>query len=469
MPEPKKNWVATLFVVGIAIGAAATWSFLNRNTDKPATSADTRNQGVKYQCPMHPTIIKDEPGTCPICGMNLVAMPHAHEAPTQTSTSKTGRKVKFYRSPMNPSQTSPVPMKDEMGMDYIPVYEDEVATTASSVEGLATVTIDPARQQLIGLRTTEVTAGPVGGGWRTVAKIQVAPPQVRKVNVKVAGYVERVFVDFVGREVRKGEPLFSLYSPDLFAAQNEYLLALRTAEDLERGGMLAESGRALVASARRKLELWDVPRSEIERIERTRQPSKSLVFKSPIQGVVTAKNIVEGSSLSPGDIAYEITDLREIWVLADAYEADLARVKVGMPAALTVKAYPERKFRGRVVFIDPLLDPNTRTLKVHLHFHNPRGELKPEMYGEVSLQHKERKAVRVPFDAVIHSGTRDVVFVALGEGKFQPREVKLGEKTGDYYEVLSGLQAGEKVVTRANFLIDSESRLRASLEVLGNP
>jgi Cu(I)/Ag(I) efflux system membrane fusion protein len=276
-----------------------------------------------------------------------------------------------------------------------------------------------------------------------------------------------MFVDFVGRPVRMGEPLFSIYSPSLLAAESEYVLALETQDALARGGTLAVNGNSLVASARRKLELWDVPPREIDRLERTRQPAKSLTFLSPIAGVVTAKNVVEGARVSPGDTPYEITDLGEVWVMADAYETDLPNVRVGMPATLTVQAYPNRPFRGEVAFIDPLLDPRTRTAKVHMHFANPAEVLKPEMFGNVVLEGTPREGLRVPADAVIRSGTQDVVFIALGDGKFEPREVQLGAKNGDQIEVVGGLTAGEEVVLRANFLVDSESQLRSSLSAIG--
>jgi Cu(I)/Ag(I) efflux system membrane fusion protein len=272
-----------------------------------------------------------------------------------------------------------------MGMDYVPVYEDELGGGAP-VPGLAGVSIDPARQQLIGLRTAAVTKGPIGATWSTVARIQVNPAGVRKTNVKVEGFVERIYVDFVGQAVHKGQPLFTLYSPSLLTAQNEYLLALQTKEALAQGGTLSENGDTLVASARRRLELWDVPASEIDRLARTRQPTKTLTMVSPISGVVTAKNVVQGARVNPGEAPYEITDLSEVWVMADAYETDLARIRVGMKATLTLPAYPNRSFSGRVAFIDPLLDPKTRTTKVHLHFSNSTRELKPEMYGEVTLQ-----------------------------------------------------------------------------------
>jgi Cu(I)/Ag(I) efflux system membrane fusion protein len=414
---------------------------------------------------MHPTITSDHPGDCPICGMKLVLVTYA-STDNSTAAKPGARKIALYRSPMDPKQTSPVPRKDEMGMDYVPVYQDELAGGAH-VQGLAGVSIDPARQQLIGLRTVAVTKGPISATWSTVARIQVNPAGVRKTNVKVEGFVERIYVDFVGQAVRKGQPLFTLYSPSLLAAQSEYLLALQTKEALAKGGTLSENGDTLVASARRRLELWDVPASEIDRLAHMRQPTKTLTMVSPISGVVTAKNVVQGARVNPGEAPYEITDLSEVWVMADAYETDLARIRVGMKATLTLPAYPNRSFSGRVAFIDPLLDPKTRTTKVHLHFSNSTRELKPEMYGEVTLQGTAQEGLRIPSDAVIRAGTKDVVFLARGEGRFEPRVVQLGSKSGDEVEVTSGLTQGQEVVTRANFLVDSESQLRASLSAIG--
>jgi Cu(I)/Ag(I) efflux system membrane fusion protein len=454
-------------MAGALLGGTGVWWGMHKHGPggaNEASSATAKNAPL-YRCPMHPAITSDHPGDCPICGMKLVL-------DTSASTDSGGaakpgeHKLIFYRSPMNPKQTSPVPRKDEMGMDYLPVYEDEPSGGAP-VSGLAAVTIDPSRQQLIGLRTTKVSKGTVGGSWRTVARIEVAPTHVRKTNVKVDGFVERIFVDFVGQSVRKGQPLFSIYSPALLAAQNEYLLALQTRDALAKGGGPAESGDTLVTAARRRLELWDVTANEIERLTTTREPSKNLTFVSPVAGVVTAKNVVQGARVSPGEAPYEITDLGEVWAMADAYESDLARLRPGMKATLTLAAYPDRGFPGRISFIDPILDAKTRTLKVHLHFMNPKRELKPEMFGDVVLEGATREGLRIPADAVIRAGTKDIVFLASGAGKFEPRVVKLGDKSGDNVEVTSGLELGQEVVTRANFLIDSESQLRASLAAIG--
>jgi Cu(I)/Ag(I) efflux system membrane fusion protein len=413
--------VLTAVMVGAVLGGTGVWWKMRGHDHDHAVE----RKASLYRCPMHPAITSDHPGDCPICGMKLVS---------------TGSAA---------------------------VDSGGAAKREATVSGMAAVTIDPSRQQLIGLRTVAVSQGSVGGSWHTVARIEVAPTHVRKTNVKIEGFVERIFVDFVGQSVRKGQPLFSIYSPALLAAQNEYLLALQTRESLAKSGALAENGDSLVTSARRRLELWDVPASEIERLTTTREPSKTLTLVSPIAGVVTAKNIVQGARLGPGEAPYEITDLGEVWVMADAYESDLARIRPGMKASLTLPAYPERIFSGKVSFIDPLLDAKTRTVKVHLHFMNPTRELKPEMFGEVTLEGLSREGLRIPTDAVIRAGAQDVVFLAGPGGRFEPRVVKLGDKNGDQVEVTSGLALGQEVVTRANFLVDSESQLRASLSSIG--
>jgi len=458
--------LALSLAAGVALGIGGT--LLARRGGGDAHDRGTVAAKPKYVCPMHPTIVSDHPGDCPICGMKLVPAT-AQDAGTGTEQKPPGeRKVAFYRSPMDPKQTSPVPRKDEMGMDYLPVYQDELSGDGSSkVEGLAAVNIDPQRQQIIGLRTAPVTSGAVGESWRTVGRVAVDETRVHHVNVKVAGFVERIHVDYVGKLVKAGDPLFAIYSPELFSAQQEYLLALRTRKALGAGSLSSSAGEDLVESARQRLRLWDIPESQIARLEKTGEPRKTLTLYSPSTGVVTKKDVVQGHRLQEGDMPYEVTDLREVWVLADAYESDLSRLKLGMAATLTLQAFPNRTFKGKVIFIDPILDPKTRTAKVRLAFPNPTGELRPEMFGEVTLRARAREGLRIPADAVIDSGTKKVVFVALGEGKFQPREVKLGVTGTDFAEVLSGLGAGEQVVTRANFLIDSESRLRASLSTMG--
>jgi len=454
--RPKRSFGvgALLGVALLSVAVTGVGALLVARASSPgAATANADGSPTLYQCPMHPTVIQDHPGDCPICGMKLVKMgkSEVHDAPRAAA-----RKVLFYRSPMDPKQTSPSPRKDEMGMDFVPVYEDELASPPP-VAGLAVVDIDPAQQQLIGLKTTEVSQGPVGGAWRTVGRIAVDETRVRHINLKVSGFVERIYVDFVGKRVGKGDPLFSIYSPELLSAQEEYLIALKTQRAMAAGN------DDLVVAARRKLALWDVPEAEIERIAKSGEPTKTLTLYSPLSGVVTRKDVVDGMKLDAGAMPYEIVDLSSVWVLADVYESELRFVTMNMPATLQLNAFPNRPFKGKVVFIDPLLDPQTRTVKVRLTFPNPDGELRPEMFGEVVLSGSPREGLSIPADAVIDSGTVKVVFVALGTGKFQPRTVELGSSDGARVEVLRGLVLGERVVTRANFLVDSESRLRASL------
>ncbi|HEX7601882.1 MAG TPA: efflux RND transporter periplasmic adaptor subunit, partial [Polyangiaceae bacterium] len=386
-PRPKRSFgPASLFLVALLSAAAATTATLflaHPWTSGAAATAPKDGAATLYQCPMHPSIVQDHPGECPICGMKLVKMADGN---AKTAAKDKGeRKILFYRSPMNPKQTSPTPSKDEMGMDYLPVYEDEAAGSPP-VAGLATVDIEPERQQLIGLKLAEVTRSPIGGAWRTVGRVAIDETRVRHVNLKISGFVERVFVDFVGKKVKRGDPLFSIYSPDLLAAQEEYLLGLKTKGLLSAAGPPgANDDDALMKAARRKLALWDVPGSVLEHLAKTGEPTKTLTLYSPVAGVVTKKDVVDGMKLDAGAMPYEIVDLSSVWVLADVYESELRFVKEDMAASLNLNAFPNREFKGKVLFIDPLLDPQTRTVKVRLAFPNPTGELRPEMFGEVLL------------------------------------------------------------------------------------
>jgi Cu(I)/Ag(I) efflux system membrane fusion protein len=393
---------------------------------------------------------------------------HSDAAPTAGAkkTVPGGRKIGYYRAPMNPKQTSITPRKDAMGMDYLPVYEDE-ATVEQPVSGFATVHIDPDRQQLIGLTTAKATQGAVGSSIRTVGQVAVDETQVRRINVKVGGFVEAIYADFVGKAVTKGQALFTIYSPELVSAQTEYMLALDTRKRLAAGGAAAAaSANELVAASQERLRLWDIPDSEIAKLAQTRRPRQVMTLFSPVRGVVTQKSVVPGMRLNPGDMPYEITDLSTVWVLADAYESDLAYVKIGMPASFASKA-SGRTYSGKVTFIAPVLDGKSRTVKVRLSFANADGQLRPETFGEVVLRTPERQAVRIPADAIVDSGTAQIVFVSLGDGKFQPRQVTTGPANNAFVAITKGVKAGEVVVTRANFLIDSESRLKASLAGMG--
>jgi Cu(I)/Ag(I) efflux system membrane fusion protein len=462
-PRPPRRIRLALAIV-LALGGVVLGAALAIMIARPAvpTGPAGATADAEYACPMHPTIVQDHAGECPICGMALVKRDRG-PAPSPAADAAGPRRIVGYRSPMDPRQTSPVPRQDSMGMDYLPIYDDELGGGAA-VAGLAAVEIDPGRQQLIGLTTAAATRAPIGGQLRVVGRVAIDETRVRHVNVKNAGFVERIFVNYIGQRVQKGDPLFTLFSPDLLAAQEEYLVALKS-----RAALGGDDGQALVDAARRRLALWDVPGAELRRLETTGQPIKAITFRSPAAGVVTKKDVVEGMKLEAGAMPYEIVDLAAVWVVADVYEAEIRHVTVGTAATLTLTAYPGRTFTGQVAFIAPMLDPQTRTVKVRLGFANPTGELRPEMFGEVVLALAPRDAVVVPVDAVIDSGTTQVVFVAQGSGRFVPRAVELGQRDDATVEIVTGLAVGERVVTRANFLVDSESRLRGSLEALAAP
>lgn len=411
--------IRTLGLIALGLIAGVGGTLLFRPQPKPPDQASQPPEAAPkqmYQCPMHLQIIQDHPGDCPICGMDLVPM--------------------------------------------------EGVAQASQIEGHATVTIDLERQQLIGLRTEKVVEGPIQGEVRTTGRVAVDERRVRKINVKVEGFVEKLFVDFVGKPVAKGQALFSLYSPEFVSAQREYLLAKATQQSLAEGA-LKGSGTELLESARRRLAFWDVPPEALDQLDKEGVVQRNLTLRSPISGVVTAKNIVEGSRITPADIPFEITDLGNVWVLVDLFEAELTRAKVGSSAELTLQAYPGKVFKGKVAFVDPIMDAKTRTAKLRLEFPNPGGALKPEMFGEVILKQPGRNGLLIPLDAVLDSGTSKVVFIALGNGKFEPRQVEVGKTVGERIEIQSGLSEGEEVVTRANFLVDSESRLKAALAQMG--
>lgn len=425
-PRRKRfGWIAVILAVALGAGIYGVAVQVASKSSSPEMSSKKH----KFHCPMHPNIVMDYAVNCPICGMKLVPM-------------------------------------DDPGTDASPLNRSpEMISGTSQVPDMATVDIDPAKQQLIGLTTAEVTQRTIGAVLRTVGRVAVDETRVRHVNMKNGGFVEKIFVDFVGKRVRKGDPLFTLFSPELLAAQEEYLLAKRTQDSMKETPGANEP--TLLAAAKRRLALWDVSEKEMRRLDETGTPAKTITFYSPASGVITKKDVVDGMKLEAGAMPYEIVDLSNVWVLADIYETELRFVKNGTSAALTIRAFPGRTFTGNVVFVDPFLSPQSRTVKVRLNFPNPDGDLRPEMFGEVVLQLGGKEALTVPVDAVIDSGTAKVVFVSLGDGKFAPREIETGQNDGSFVEVIKGLKIGERVVTRANFLLDSESRLRSSLNEAG--
>ncbi|MBX6425547.1 MAG: efflux RND transporter periplasmic adaptor subunit [Variibacter sp.] len=365
------------------------------------------------------------------------------------------RRILYYRNPMGLPDTSPVPKKDAMGMDYIPVYEDEEADDGKTVK----VSLD--RVQRSGVRTEPVEHRVLVRPVRGVGTVAIDESRLTVVALRADGYIEDLFVNTTGRSVRAGEPLFRLYSPQIQQAQIDLLVAVGA---VRRGVVGAEADRAL-NGAMQRLRNLGVPESRIREVRETGANPRTLDWPAPAAGTVISKRVINGQRVAAGDELYRIADLSTMWVIADVAEADLALIKPGTRALVTFRAYPTEPVEGTVSLIYPEVKTETRTARVRLEVPNPDGRLKADMYADVVFRigADEAPVLAVPDGAVIDSGTRQVVLVSRGEGRFEPRAVTLGRRGEGYREVLAGLQAGEEVVTTAAFLIDAESNLRAAL------
>jgi multidrug efflux pump subunit AcrA (membrane-fusion protein) len=372
-------------------------------------------------------------------------------------------RVLYWYDPMKPEVHFDHPGKSPfMDMDLMPRYAEEPPAAGRPVPpGFSVVRIPLERRQEIGVTTAKVERRPIGGAIETNGVVAEDEGRVYAVNAKFSGYIERLFVDRTGQSVRKGEPLLSAYSPDLVATEREYLLAVENARRLagSTSGDAAGDARALLEATRQRLRFWDIPESEIDRIEKSGQVSKSLVLPSPVSGVVLKKDALPGMAITAGMPLYTIADLSSVWVLADVYPSETASVSAGNKAEALASFLPGEVFRGRVDFVYPTLTEETRTVKVRVVLPNPRGLLKPGMYVRVALTARSREALSVPRTALIPTGERQIAFVESSPGVYAPREVKTGAQGRDFVEILSGLTPGETVVTSANFLIDSESRI----------
>ena len=333
-----------------------------------------------------------------------------------------------------------------------------------------TVQISPERQQLIGVRFGTVEKRTLQKVIRTVGRIDYDEKRIGIVSPKIGGWIEELYVDFTGRFVRKGEPLLTIYSPELVSTQEEYLLALKAKQDWSKSPFseVAEGGNLLAESARRRLKLWDISDAQIKELEESREPKKTLTLYSPFTGHVLEKMVNKGQFVDAGMALFKIADLSVVWLIADIYESELSAIRVGQQAAIQMSYYPGETFTGKAIYIFPYMDAQTRTAKVRYEFANPHGKLKPEMFANVEITVRLGDKLAVPEGAVIDTGVRKVVIVDRGSGYFEPREVRLGAKAGDVFEVLDGLKAGERVVTSANFLIDSESKLKEAVGGMGH-
>ena len=419
--------VASLLVLGVLTAGACAHS-----------EEDGPGKKTQYTCPMHPEYVADQPGDCPICGMRLVPKeevkpPASVPAPEPAATSDPHAGHGGGGAP--PRAGSAVPPVLNLGAR---------------------------RASLAGVRTVIATRGRLAQAVRAVGTVTVDETRVRQVTTKVAGFIERLHVNATGQMVRAGEPLFELYSPELLATQEEYLRARRSADEFARSALpeVQRGGAELAASARRRLELFDVPPEFIERLERDGVAQRTVAFKAPFAGFVTGKNVVAGQRIEPGMELLTVTDMSRVWVIAQVYEAEAALARPGRVARVTLPYDPGVTLAGRIGFVYPTMDPESRTLRVRIEFANPRGVLKPGMYVNVELDAQAATGIVIPDSAILESGTRQVVFVETGPGQYTARDVGVGTRGDGKALIRQGLAAGEAVAVSANFLLDSESRLR---------
>lgn len=383
----------------------------------------------QYHCPMHPTYVSDKPGDCPICGMNLVEKkeaPAGHEGHTK-------------------------------------------GTTPGAVPGRISISLSPDKRQMIGLTLSKIEKGELMNTVRATAVVMHDETRYARIAPRFGGWVRKLHVNFTGAPVEKGQPLFAVYSPELFSTENEYLIARRGLERLKADASEEQrySATRLLESARRRLELWEIGDEEIRALEQSGTASDELLFRAPFSGHVVAKSAVEGKAFMAGESLYEVADLSHLWLDGWVFEQDLPLMKVGLQAAITFSSLGNKAFTAPITFIYPHIDPQTRRGRVRLELDNPEHLLRPDMWASVEIQVPLGERVLIPASAVIDTGRRFVAFVDGEDEHLQPRELKLGVKTDDYYEVLNGVKEGEKVVTRALFLVDSESQLKAAIAGMG--
>ncbi|HKB72029.1 MAG TPA: efflux RND transporter periplasmic adaptor subunit [Thermoanaerobaculia bacterium] len=373
------------------------------------------------------------------------------------------RPVLYWYDPMKPEVHFDHPGKSPfMDMPLQPKYADEAPTaSAAPPPGYSVVRIPLERRQEIGVTTAKVEKRVIGGSIETNGSVAEDEGRVHSVNAKFAGYIERLLVDRTGQPVKRGQPLLTIYSPDLVATERELLLAVENGRRLRASSSLqaAADAQSLLAATRQRLRLWDIPDSEIDRIEKSGEVSKTLTLDSPVSGVVLQKDAVPGLSITPGMPLYTIADLSTVWVLADVYQSEMAMAVPGNTATVSASFPPGETFPGRIDFVYPTLTEESRTIKIRIVLPNPKGVLKPGMFVRVSLSGSGKNALAIPRSALIQTGERQIAFVEESPGVYVPREIETGLSGKDSIEVLSGLSEGEMVVTSANFLIDSESRI----------
>lgn len=447
------------FTATLVLGFVGGYLLRDRLRSAPSAIDKGGRKILYWVDPMHPAYKSDKPGIAPDCGMKLEPV-YAEEGPGAAPEPK-GR-ILYWRDPQQPEYRSDKPgLNPETGNELEPVYEQ-----AGPPPG--TIHISPEKQQLIGVRygTAEITSA--RRIIRALGKVSYDETRLVKVHTRVEGWIEKVFVDFTGKAVAQGDPLLTLYSPEMLATQRELLLAAR-ARGLSGAGVLQrdlDPGRSLLEAARRRLGLWGLSDGQIEQVLRTGEPIRAVTLYAPATGYVLQRKAFPSQRVTPEMELYSLADLSRVWILAEVFESEAALVRLGQPARIRLTHLPGPRFQARVSYIQPELDPLSRTLKVRLEAENPGLLLKPEMFVDVEMESVLPAMLTAPAEAVLDTGERKMVFVDRGQGYFEPRAVETGARAGDRIVILRGLKPGERVVTSGNFLIDSESQLKAAVAAM---
>lgn len=377
-------------------------------------------------------------------------------------TTAAEKKPLYYRNPMGLPDTSPTPKKDPMGMAYVPVFAGEDSNESANPGQLK---FSAEKIQKLGVKTENAELRVLDRSVRAAGRIEPDERRFYTIAPKFEGYVERLHVNVTGQAIGRGQPLFEAYSPELLSAQREYVIAAQGVSSLKDAELQSQSGmKQLAESSLQRLKNWDVSEEQIKSLSSSGEAKRTLTFRSPVSGIVMEKKAIQGMRFMPGEALYQIADLSSVWVVADVFEQDIGMVKLGSKAKVQISAYPDKTFTGTITYVYPTLKPETRTIPVRVELANPGLLLKPAMFAQVELSVATReKMVSIPLSAVIDSGTRQIAFISLTDGRFEPREVKLGARSSTYVEVLEGIKAGEPVVVAANFLIDAESNLKAAV------
>lgn len=443
----KKRNLIQLLVILLLIGAVAVGFYVYRQKTQANKGSGEMQAKDSYYCPMHPQYKADKPIDCPICSMKL---------------------VKFESTPSGENKSM-----DSQSMPGMDMSTSSGASSATSSTSNNTIFVDPQRQQLIGVQFAKAISKPLSKEIRVVGKVSFDETKITHIHTKVTGYLENVFVDYVGKPVKKGDPLFTIYSPDLVATEQEYLLALNSNKELSKSSFeeVSFGSSSLLEATRKRLKLWDVSDKEIEELEKEGKAKRELTFYSPVDGVVTERAAYgHGRFVNPEMDLYSIVDLSTVWIIGEVYEYEMPFVKLGQTVEIEMP-YSDKKFShiGKITYIYPSLDAKTRTAKIRIECNNPNFSFKPEMFVNMKININLGEHLVVPEDSVMDTGQQQYVFVDKGNGYFEPRLVKVGTSSDGFYVIESGLEEGEQVVTAANFILDSESRLKGAFANMGKP